>query len=247
MQEKKDFKKTFGNTPILGMIHLAGDEASSQALDEISVYIEEGVTGAIIENYHGSINDVINLLEITSKFTTPFLFGINILPNNFSRAFSLAKRYGASFIQLDHVAGKYAQGELNTEQYTAEREQNQNVFVLGGVWPKYYTPVKDSNLEKDIRTGMERCDAIVVTGKGTGKETPLDKIETFHSLMNYHPLIIGAGITIQNAYEQLYIADGAIIGSAFKSDNNTENPVDKARVKDIMDVVKEVREKKDET
>ncbi len=245
MQENTPFKKIFGNTPILGMIHLAGEDPVSYALNEISLYIEEGVTGAIIENYHGSINDVINVLEITSKFSTPFLFGINILPNNFSRAFSLAKRYATEFIQLDYVAGKYTQGELPVTEYLIEKEKQKNIIVLGGVWPKYYTPVKESQLEKDLQEGIKRSDAIVVTGNGTGKETPIDKIKMFRSCIKEHPLVIGAGITVQNAYEQLYISDGAIIGSAFKIDNKTENAVDKIRVRDIMDVVKEVRCKKE--
>ena len=54
-------------------------------------------------------------------------------------------------------------------------------------------------------------------------------------------MIIGAGLTPDNAYEQLRIADGAIVGSYLKKDGIAKNKVDRIRVKRLMDVVKDVR------
>ena len=85
---------------------------------------------------------------------------------------------------------------------------------------------------------------IVVTGEGTGKETPIDKIERFREIMGKYPLIVGAGLTPDNAYNQLLIADSAIVGSCLKKDSNTDNPVDRERVRALMAVVKEARKAK---
>ncbi len=169
------------------------------------------------------------------------VIGVNILPNEFHFAFRLAGKYDAQFIQLDYVAGKYDKGELNFSAYSRMKENFPDIVVLGGVWPKYYTPVKYSDLETDVITGMERAEAIVVTGDGTGLETPYDKIERFREIMGDHPLVIGAGLTPQNAYRQLCIADGAIVGTCFKVGDQTNNIVDRLKVRDFMSVVKEAR------
>ena len=53
--------------------------------------------------------------------------------------------------------------------------------------------------------------------------------------------MIGAGLTPDNAYEQLCISNGAIVGTSFKIDGNTYNPIDRQRVRDFMSVVREAR------
>jgi len=242
MDYKTRYEKAFGVLPIFGMIHLAGDDPVRRALSEITLFEEEGISGGIIENYHGSVEDVIRTLEETAKLDLKISIGVNILPNEFERAFSLAEKYGADFIQLDHVAGTYSNGRrFDSVSYTSLRKEYHDVLVFGGVWPKYYTPVASSNLETDLQMGMQRADAIVVTGAGTGKETPLEKIRKFREVLGDHPLIIGAGLTVANAYQQLSLADGVIVGTALKEGNETDNPIDRAKVRDLMDVVKEAR------
>ncbi len=242
METRNLYQEKFGVLPIFGMIHLAGDDPVRRALREIAVFEEEGINGAIIENYHGSVEDVIKTLEETAVLNLKTSIGVNILPNEFQRALHLATCYGADFIQLDHVAGTYINGrKLNAVVYDSFRKQYPDVLVLGGVWPKYYTPAAGSNLETDLRVGMERADAIVVTGAGTGKETPLEKIGKFREVLGDHPLIIGAGVTPANAYRQLVLADGAIVGTALKVNGETDNAIDRFKVRDLMAVVKEIR------
>lgn len=236
----------FKNKPILGMIHLSGSDAITKirrALLEIDIYINEGVDGIIVENYHGSIDDVEQVLKELKDFRG--YLGINILPNDYETAFQLAGEYNADFIQLDYISGKYANGvEINEEHYLSVVRTNPHLKILGGVWPKYYTPIKGSNLNEDIAEAMTHADAIVVTGAGTGKETPIDKIKQFKILCGETPLIIGAGLDASNVGEQLLFADGAIVGSCFKPYKRTEEMIDKMLVKEFMDVVKKVRNEK---
>ncbi len=236
------YKQVFGKIPILGMIHLAGENPVHRALEELAIFEEEGVDGAIIENYHGSTDDVIATLKETMKRISPVVIGLNILPNEFRQSFPLADQYGADFIQLDHVAGNYVSGRLNVNAYESFKDKYPDIIVLGGVWPKYYQPMFGSDLRRDLKSGMKRAEAIVVTGAGTGKETPYEKIIEFRGVIEDHPLVIGAGLTPDNAYDQLFIADGAIVGSTFKVKDNTNNPIDRLRVRTFMSVVKEVRE-----
>ena len=55
------------------------------------------------------------------------------------------------------------------------------------------------------------------------------------------PVLVKTGFRASNAGELLQFADGAIVGSSLKTDGVTWNPVDQARVRELMDVVLEVR------
>lgn len=243
-----DFKKK----EIIGMIHLAGPDAIEKALEEIKIYEEEGLSGIIIENYHGGVYDIIRVLERLRFAKTTLSVGINILPNEYEIAFDICEQYDfIDFIQLDYLGGSYKTNvSLDEDKFIAAMMSCRPVQVFGGVWPKYYTPVEGSVLSDDLFTAMFFGDAVVVTGEGTGSETPLDKIKLFRSTMDEYngkkiigrkkPLIIGAGLTPLNVREQLEYAQGAIVGSAFKPNGRTMQMVDRDLVKTFMDEVKKI-------
>ncbi len=241
MQLNNRYNQVFGRIPIFGMIHLAGQNPVKRALEELAVFEEEGIDGAIVENYHSSVEEVIATLQETNRRKPKVVIGVNVLPNEFCQSLPLAQKYGADFVQLDQVAGTYRSGQLDFEHYEQVKGQHPEIIILGGVWPKYYHPIEGSDLETDLETGIQRVEAIVVTGAGTGKETPFDKIKRFREIIGEHPLVVGAGLTPDNAYEQLCISNGAIVGTSLKIDDNTYNPMDRQRVRDFMSVVKEAR------
>jgi uncharacterized protein len=226
------------NKAVFGMVHLSGVNPVEKALEEIRVYEGEGVYGIIIENYHNTTDFVIKTLE---SLKTNLKVGINILPNEYEQAFELASKFNADFIQLDFVAGKYTQAGIDGDKYMSVRNMYSNVEVLGGVWPKYYTPVADSVLVNDLSDATKRCNAVVVTGSGTGKETPLNKIKSFKASLHNFPLIVGAGVTPENASQQLLFANGCIVGSAFKPFGNTNLPVDRRLVRRFMEEVRNLK------
>jgi|GEM_PF-645016 len=245
MEPNNNFHKTFGKKPVIGMIHLAGkhpEEKIKRALEEIALFEEEGVDAALVENYHGDLLDVIRTINRLQSVKPNIKLGVNILPNDFNSAFNIVNQYNCDFIQLDYVAGKYEGGyKLYTSDYSKSRETSKAI-VLGGVWPKYYQPIEGSIIATDIKDGMKIAEAIVVTGEGTGIETPIEKIKQFREILGNHPLIIGAGTNPDNIYEQLKLADGVIVGSGIKEDYNTRNPVSRELVKKYMSEVRRARE-----
>jgi len=212
--------------PILGMIHLKGDngeEKLSIAKREIDQLIENGIDAVIIENYFGSPEDVEEVLKYIFKERKDIIYGINILDND-QKGFELAIKYDAKFIQIDSVAGhlEIENDEIYNEFIQKMREQT-NAFILGGVRFKYQPYLSGRSLEEDLKIGMSRCDGIVVTGTGTGIETNVDKIKEFRAIIgDEFPLIVGAGLTAENCSSQLELADGAIVGSYLK-DNYKDN------------------------
>ena len=225
-----NFYDLFGREKIIiGMIHLAGKrkEKVKRALEEISIFEEEGLHGIIVEDYHGTPEDVVNTLASIRDRGTNLVVGINVLRNPYS-GFELADRYNAKFIQFDSIQTH----DLNLQKYEEMRKRYPRVIVLGGIGFKYIRPTGNP-LELDLRKGVSRCEAIVTTGEGTGIETPIEKLRDFRKVMDNFPLIVGAGVNKRNALEQLRVADGAIVGSYFK-DGKTHMMVNKERVKTLM-------------
>ena len=221
--------------PIIGMIHLAGRgkaEKISRALDELKMYEQEGIKGAIIEDYHGTLEDVQETLKQSQSKFENVVIGVNVLRNPYS-SFELAGKYGARFIQFDSVQTP----DLDLELYDRRRTEFPDIVVLGGIGFKY-TSLTGNSLEVDLNEGKSRCGAIVTTGSGTGVETPTDKLRQYKKILGEFPLIVGAGVNLDNVCEQLMIADGAIIGSYFKPGGNTQLPIDRQRIKNLMEVVK---------
>lgn len=224
--------------PIIGMIHLAGETANekiSRAFNELRIYEQQNIDGAIIEDYHGEAKDVLELMKKTSNRFNKLVIGVNLLSNPYL-SFVLANAYGAKFVQFDSVQTS----NLDLESYSRMRAQYSDIVVLGGVGFKYIPPTGNS-LEIDLREGKSRCEAIVTTGKGTGIETPLDKLREYKKLLGKFPLIVGAGVNLNNLAEQMKVADGAIIGSYFKLNENTKADIDENKVKNIMQQIKLIR------
>lgn len=238
------FREILSKTTVLGMIHLAGRKPVKRALEEMAIFEEEGIDGAIVENYHGTIEDVIKTLREISRSKTSIKIGVNVLPNEYQLSLVVADAYAADFVQLDHVAGAYTKGSLDFEDYARYKLRYPTIVVLGGVWPKFYTPIPGSDLKTDLKLGAQRAEAVVVTGAATGLETPIEKIREFREIIGPHPLVVGAGLTPENAYEQLMLADAAIVGSCLKPYKDTERRVDRTRVRDLMQSVRQVRAEK---
>ncbi|MGE4130300.1 MAG: BtpA/SgcQ family protein [Bdellovibrionales bacterium] len=249
-----NFKKLFGTSkPIIAMVHLAGKDTwdiLKRVEEELDIFVRQGVEAVIVENYHSKDVNVMHLaLHLFVKRYPQLVFGVNVLPNEIEVAYEMAAAHGAKFIQFDHVAGTYmgfgysgATRKADRKKLEEMRKKYPQIQILGGVHPKYYDPVPGSDLGKDLRRGVRRSDAIVVTGTGTGIATPLDKIKIFRQEIGAKvPLVVGAGVDIQNVRSQLAIADGVIIGSYFKG-GETFNKTDEGLVAGFMKVVREIRD-----
>ena len=234
----RTLQEIFGvEKPIFGMLHLSGygrEKVLENAKREIDIMYRNGVNAVLVENYFGDRVDVENALKLLQKDYPDKVYGVNMLGFP-EMAFDLARKYGAKFVQMDSVCGHL---EPNYEQSFLKKLEalrgNGDIFLLGGVRFKYQPVRSGRSLEEDLKLGMERCDAIVVTGEGTGITTDLEKIKTYRTILGDFPLIVGAGMTAETAQEQLIFSDGAIVGSYFKEYGEAEYPVDENRVKEFM-------------
>lgn len=227
---RKNFLDLFKNKkPICAMLHLKGEsnqEILSIAKNEIDIYIKGGVDAIIIENYFSNIGRVKSIekqqeevemvLSYIKEQNFDMVFGLNFLDKD-EINFKLAKKYNVDFLQLDSIAGHLAPDEDKKFGELVQKFRSQcDACVIGGVRFKYQPYNSGRSLEKDLEIGMQRCDAIAVTGNATGEETDMQKIENFRNSIGDFPLVIAAGVTYENCYKQLEIGDAAIVGSYLK-------------------------------
>jgi uncharacterized protein len=85
------------------------------------------------------------------------------------------------------------------------------------------------------------ADAILVSGPLTGQPVDRSDLRRVREAVETVPVFANTGVTIDNAREILSVADGVVIGTHFKVDGVTWNPVDGERVKRFMDVVAKLR------
>ena len=85
------------------------------------------------------------------------------------------------------------------------------------------------------------ADAILVSGPVTGEPAEQSQLQKVCATVRDVPVFANTGVTIDNVRSTLELASGVIIGTHFKIDGNTWNPVDGSRVKRFMDLVETLR------
>jgi membrane complex biogenesis BtpA family protein len=85
------------------------------------------------------------------------------------------------------------------------------------------------------------ADAILVSGPITGEPVDRSDLRDVREAVQTVPVFANTGVNIDNVREIMGLADGVVIGTHFKVDGQTWNPVDGARVKRFMDVVAKLR------
>lgn len=243
--------------PIIAMVHVFEGELQhqlDQALEDAQRLQQGGVDALLVENYGWGYTDANRCdaqtadriarigADVWSAVDIPV--GINLLPNDFECAFKIAELVGASFIQMDHVTGRFRGCEpVSAERLAAVRSAHPNIAVLGGIHPKYYTLLDPAcTLTECAGRAQPLTEAVVVTGDRTGGETSLEDLRVVREALAEHHIVIGSGLMPDNAFRQLLIADGAIVGSAFKRGGvRPGEPVDLQLVRCLMEQVDRLR------
>lgn len=257
----------FDSQPIIGMVHLDslpgaprfdGDREAIRrhALEDAKALAAGGVDGVIVENFGDAPfypNDVPShvVAEMTSLVGTvadavDAPVGVNVLRNDAEAALSIAAATGASFVRVNVHAGARVtdQGVIEGRAHETLRLRERldaDVRILADVAVKHSEPLGAENVRNETRDAVERglADAVIVSGTGTGQPVPRDRLDAAASVAHECgiPVYVGSGVTHNTAEELLSIADGAIVGSALKTDGNAHEPVDQTRVDALIDAV----------
>jgi membrane complex biogenesis BtpA family protein len=181
--------------------------------------------------------------EVRRAFPTLPL-GINVLRNDGQSALAVAHAVGASFIRVNVLCGARVtdQGLIEGIAHDLLRERAalgaaKVVRIFADVDVKHSAPLAPRPLEVEISDTLDRglADALIVSGTGTGQATDPGQVEAARRAAGgAAPVFVGSGVTAQTLPDYLPYADGFIIGSAFKRDGDARQPVDPARVRELM-------------
>ena len=85
------------------------------------------------------------------------------------------------------------------------------------------------------------ADAILVSGPITGQPADASDLRKVAEAVTEVPVLANTGVSLDNVKDVMTVAQGCVIGTHFKVDGDTWNPVDGSRVKRFMDVVNALR------
>ena len=250
--------------PVIGMIHagaLPGTPASrltlreleEQAVAECALYREAGVHGVMLENMHDvpylrggvgpEITAAMTVLAMAVRAASGLPCGIQILAGANHEALAVAHAAGLDWVRVEGFAFAHVADEGIIESSAASLLRFRR--AIGAERVQVWADVKKKHashaLTADVSIGetaaaaeFMRADAVIVTGSATGEcPTELDVAEVRGRCGL--PLYLGSGITPDNLPRYFALADGFIVGSAFKTGGRWGGEVDAGRVGVFMD------------
>jgi len=177
--------------------------------------------------------------EVKRSFSLPL--GINILRNDAEAAIAVAAAVCAEFIRVNvHTGARVTDQGLiegrahETLRYRLSLGADIRIFADADV--KHSAPVALRGMKVEVEELVSRggADAVIVTGSATGSPTSFEDLKTAKEAAGKVPVFAGSGVEASNVAAVLKIADGVIVGTAFKRDGITENPVEADRVRKFM-------------
>jgi len=243
-----NFRTRFGESRvIIGMIHLpplpgypnsAGiDNAIHHAIGELRVLERGGVDGVLVENEYDRPHRVLSRPETTAAMTRitraimreseHAVVGCEILLNDPQASLAVARMSGASFIRTDYFVDhmsrpEYGEFEIDPDGLIAYRKSiaADDVLILADIQVKYATMREPRPLSESARIACEKgADAVIVTGDKSGEAPTAEMLREARSRL---PVLIGSGLTADNAAELLAECDGAIVGTSLIRDRSVD-------------------------
>lgn len=263
MHTREPFDKLFGkHKVVIGMIHLRALPGApaydgnfgavlDAALTDLATLEEGGVDGIMVENFFDAPfykdrvppETIASMARVvtTLRARTRLPLGVNVLRNDGISALAIAAACDAQFIRVNILAWAMLADQGIIEGRAAEMARYRKmlgaeVLVLTDVLTKHAVPLGPMDMQWAALDTWERsgADAIIVSGKATGYATDLGDAIAARKGAPDAAILIGSGVTGESIADYLPVVDGVLVGTWLKFDGQVENPVDLARVKQIV-------------
>lgn len=255
-----------GRKLLIGVVHLQPlpgspcwqgdlDAVIRNAVRDAGAYERGGAHAVFLENFgdvpftKGSVGPetvaAMAAAGVAVRNAVKIPFGFNVLRNDARTALALATVCGGAFIRVNVHTGAMLtdQGVIEGNAYETLRYRRSlcpDVQILADVHVKHAVPLGAGSIGQAARDTLERglADALIISGSGTGRAAALSDLEQVRSMCSETHLLVGSGITAENAGEYLSVADGFIVGTSLKVDGKISNPVDSRRVGVLLRAVR---------
>ena len=171
--------------------------------------------------------------------------GVQVLAGANREALGVAVASGASFVRVEgfayaHVADEGWLEACAGELLRVRRGLSAEVGVWADVQKKHasHAVTGDLSLEELARgTAFAGADALIVSGVRTGSPTRLAHVE--EAKLAGLPVVVGSGVSPDDAGELARLAQGLIVGSWLKEEGDWRRPVDVTRVEALRAALRE--------
>lgn len=249
-----------GDPAFAGVNGFAG--VQRYALRDAEALVEGGVDGLIIENFgsspfvkgtegdrlppHQVATLALVAAECKRRFEVPV--GVNCLRNDGMAALGIAAAAGLDFVRVNVHIGAYVtdQGVIEGEAHRTLRYRAsldaRRVAIFADVLVKHASPLVPIDVEGATHDTLERghADAVIVTGPATGSPISRATLEAVRAAAGKRPVWLGSGVNEDNVHDLLPLADGAIVGTTFKTGGVLHAPVDTARVRHLTNLARSI-------
>lgn len=183
--------------------------------------------------------------ELKQEIKIPY--GVNVLWDP-SASLDVAMATGARFVR-EIFTGVYASdfglwntnaGEVIRHQHAIGAEHIRLFFNIVPESAAYLAPRQIADIARSTAFNA-RPDALAVSGLTAGSETSAQTLKLVKEAVPDVPVFANTGVRLENVTEQLAVADGAVVGTTFKKEGKTWNPVEGERVKALMEKVRSIR------
>ena len=265
----RDLLTRSGPPILIGVVHLeplpgaprfAGDVEGllARAIEDASALAEGGADAVIVENFGdapffaGSVPPETAatmaraVVDVRAAVDLPV--GVNVLRNDARTALGICAATGASFLRVNVHTGAAVtdQGVIEGSAADTLRERARlapKVLILADVHVKHATPLGGGSIADAAEETFGRggADALIVSGRATGAACAKEDLVAVKERVPLAPLLVGSGLTVENAAKLGPLINGAIVGTALKRDGDVAAPVELERVARLRDALNAVR------
>ena len=255
-----------GRPFIIGMIHVGPlpgspryegerlNDIITEAVRNAKRLVEGGIDGILIEDFYDfpypkeeadpAVVASMALIAKSVEEVANVPIGINMLRNCALASAAVASVVGGSFIRVNALSETIVsdQGIIEPTAYRLSKYFkyiNYRPAVLADVHVKHASPLGRRSIGEVALDTVERgcADAVVISGERTGKPPEINDIIKVKKTLKEAPIIVGSGLTPENAKKLLKLAHGAIVGTYFKEGRM----ISFNKVRKLMGVVKELK------
>lgn len=231
------------------------EDVIAHALEDARRWKEAGASALIVENFGSApfpkgtrghrlpphqVAAMTRAVERVQGVGLPV--GVNCLRNDARSALGIAAACDAAFIRINVHTGAYVtdqgliEGEADeTLRYRASLGASE-VAILADVLVKHASPLAPLTMTRAVEETLKRgrADAVIVSGTGTGAPVDAEVLAEARAAAGDAVVLLGSGLTPQNASALAKLADGAFVGTYAKVDGVVNDAVDVERARAVV-------------
>lgn len=228
--------------PLLGYPDFPGFKVCiKNAIADLEAFKKGGIDGIIFENNYDiphkcfvkrTTIDSMLILGKEIKKRTKLPLGVNVLWNDFYASLSIAKKLKLQFIRVPVFVDKIKTdcgvitGQAKKLIALRKSIHAENIAILTDIHVKHSILLSQKDIVISARRAIKNhSDAIIITGKWTGKKPDIKELKTIRKHIPDFPIFVGSGTDIDNIRELSQYANGFIVSTSLKKGGKKKGEV----------------------